>query len=265
MVQMDTSKFVGPKTVTIYVTFAQPQFAEVRLLVSATSHEDLAVTPDTLAFGQVKHGDSPTAAVKVTFLGGGPAQVVSVNADSNYIQPAVKVLNRSNTFVEYELSAKLRPDVPPGKWYTLVWLKTNDAAIPALSVPLTVDVTSQLDLSPPNVQLGDVKIGTQTERRVSLRGIQPFRITAIQGTTDELQIKDTVDSSKQMHVLIVTFKPVHPGDLEQSIKVVTDLKEGNEMEFDVRGRAFGEMKQSSGFFPGRLLGRRKPKDQDLAP
>ncbi len=167
---MDTSKFVGPKTVTIYVTFAQPQFAEARLLVSATSHEDLAVTPDTLKFGEVKHGQSPTAAVKVTFLGTGPAQVVSVNADSNYVQPEIKLLKSSNTFVEYELSATLRPDVPPGKWYTLVWLKTNDAAIPALSVPLTVDVTSTLELIPQNVQLGDVKIGTQTERRVSLRG-----------------------------------------------------------------------------------------------
>jgi len=259
-VQMDTSKFLGPKTVTISVTFAQPGFQEARLLVSAVSREDLSVTPDTLAFGQVKHGDSPTISVKVAFLGGGQARVVGVTSDSNYVQPSIKPLDRNGKFAEYELSAKLRPDVPAGKWYTLVWVKTNDPAIPAVSVPLTVDVTAPLDLSPPNVQLGEVKVGTLAERRVSLRGVQPFKITAIQGVSDDLQVKDTQDGSRQMHVLLVTFKPTHVGELTQTIKIVTDMKEGSDLDFEVRGKAIAEAKEIPSL-PSRLLGRRKLKEQ----
>src|SRR5262249_54097235 len=143
--QMDTSKFNGPKVVTVLVRFEQPQYEEVRLLVSATSRQDVSFNPDTLNFGQIKRGDSPSSTVKLTFLGGAP-QVQAVNCDSNYVQPSIKQLKRTDNYVEYELSAKLRPDVPAGKWYTLVWVKTNDPAMPKLSVPLTVDVSAPLDL-----------------------------------------------------------------------------------------------------------------------
>jgi hypothetical protein len=254
---MDTSKFLGPKTVTVMVPFTQPQFEEVRLLVSATSREDLTVTPDTFNFGQIKRGETPSSTVKVTFLGGGPPKIESVTCDSNYVQTTFKPLKRTETMVEYELTATVREDVPAGKWYTLVWIKTNDSATHKLSVPVTVDVDAPLDLSPAAAQLGDVRVGTQVERRLVLKGVQPFRVTEIKGTSNELQVKDLGDESKQMHVLIVTFKPTRITEVDQTLKIVTDLKEGNELEFEVHGRAIGEVKEFP-LRPFRPLGLRKP-------
>src|SRR5947209_12672162 len=56
LAQMDTRRFTGPKTVTIYVQFDQPQWAEARLSISANARDDISVTPDTLAFGSVQRG-----------------------------------------------------------------------------------------------------------------------------------------------------------------------------------------------------------------
>ena len=53
---MDTNRFVNSKTVTVFVTFDQPRFEEVRLWVQANSREDVTFAPDNIAFGQVKRG-----------------------------------------------------------------------------------------------------------------------------------------------------------------------------------------------------------------
>src|SRR5436189_656819 len=60
VVQMDTTRFTGAKSVTIYVTFDQPHGDEVRLWVRANARDDVSVSPDTLAFGQVPRGRNPS-------------------------------------------------------------------------------------------------------------------------------------------------------------------------------------------------------------
>ena len=53
--QMDARRFVGPKTVTIFVRFDYPSWEEVRLSISADGDE-AGVSPDTLAFGPGPRG-----------------------------------------------------------------------------------------------------------------------------------------------------------------------------------------------------------------
>src|SRR6266850_2372103 len=65
-VQMDTHRFSGIKTVTVYVTFDLPRYEEVRIWVQANSRDDVVVTPDGLAFGRIKRGASPTTAVTIS-------------------------------------------------------------------------------------------------------------------------------------------------------------------------------------------------------
>ena len=52
--QMDTTRFVGIKNVTIYVQIISPASEEVRLWVQANGRNDFAVSPDTLQFGVVR-------------------------------------------------------------------------------------------------------------------------------------------------------------------------------------------------------------------
>ena len=65
--QMDTTRFTGAKSVTIYVQFNRPRNDEVRLLVQASSRDDFTMMPDTLAFGQVKKGTTPSVSTTITF------------------------------------------------------------------------------------------------------------------------------------------------------------------------------------------------------
>ena len=260
--QMDTIRFSGPKMVTIIVRFEDPKIEEVRLWVTANARDDLTISPDSIEFGQVKRGEVISKSVTITFLGGGQERIQDVTSDSNYVQPTVKEIKRTESTVEYQLTAKLRPDVPPGKWYTVLWMKTNTTSLSKISVPLMVEIVATLDLSPAFVQLGEVKVGAQTERRVMVRGNQPFKIKEIQGTDDQVLVQDTTDESKQLHVLIVTLKASRMGEINQTIKIVTDMKEGNEVELQARGKIITELKDSPrGPAPGKLFGRRKPPQE----
>src|SRR5207253_6031172 len=104
---MDTTRFTGVKSVTIYVLFDHPHGEEVRLWIRANGRDDVSITPDTLAFGQISRGSIPTATTRVTFLGNGSTQVVSAQAESNYVLPSVRELQRQGSEAIYELTAKL--------------------------------------------------------------------------------------------------------------------------------------------------------------
>src|SRR5437660_799351 len=83
--------------------------------------------------------------------------------------------------VVYRLTGRLRGDAPVGKWYTDLWLRTNNPSMPQVRVPLTVDIESALSVSPEAVTLGQVKVQGESERRVVVRGVKPFKITRVQG------------------------------------------------------------------------------------
>lgn len=236
LAEMDTRRFYNTKTVTIYVHFDQPRFEEVRLWVQANSRDDVSFSPDNIAFGRIKRGNTPENSVNVTFMGGGQTQITDVKSESNYVQPTLKEVRRDNGEVSYELTTKIRADTPPGKWFTDIWLKTNNPSIPRLRVPVTVEVEAALSVSPNTIVLGQVKAGTESDRKVIIRGITPFRITGISGTDNELRVRETAADSKTVHVLTVTLSPAQVGALTRTIRVQTDLKNGGDIEFTAQAQ-----------------------------
>ena len=86
------------------------------------------------------------------------------------------------------------------------------------------------------VVLGEVKAGTQAERRIIVRGATPFRITAIQGTDAQLDVREASATSKAVHVLTVTLRPEKAGELNRTLQVLTDLRGESNIEFTAKAR-----------------------------
>ena len=226
---MDTRRFIGHKQVTIYVTLDQPQWEEVRLVVRANGRDDLNLTPESFALGQAKRGTSPRSTVSVTFYG---SRITDVEKESNYIQTSVKEVSRDSGSVSYEVTASVRNDCPVGKWYSDVWLKTNNPSMPRVRVPLMVEIQPALSVTPATVALGTIKPGAEVDRKVIVRGTRPFRITRVQGSDDQLSVTDSTKDAKEVHILSVKLKASKTGDLIRRLKVMTDLKEEGEVEFE---------------------------------
>jgi Protein of unknown function (DUF1573) len=146
VVSVDTRRFKGATTKSVYVRFDQPEDTEVRLSISANSRDDLALAPASLAFLLVASnstaapsGESKAAGVTVT-MGDSACNVLAATCESEYIQPSVALLSRQAAGVSYQVSAKLRATPPAGTYYSTVWLTTNSAAMPRVAVPVIVEV-----------------------------------------------------------------------------------------------------------------------------
>ena len=114
-------------------------------------------------------------------------------------------------------------------------MKTNNPSMPRVRVPLTVEIEPPLTVNTTTVALGEVKVGETAERKLVVRGTQPFKITAIKGADDGLEVKDNTSESREQHVLTVRLKGGKPGDFNRTVKVVTDIKDEGEVEFRAKG------------------------------
>jgi hypothetical protein len=205
--QMDTRRFMGTKSVTIFVQFDRPQWEEVRLTIAADAREDIAVSPESMAFGNVVRNSSPSKSVMLT---------------SNYVQLVAKTVKHTDAESVYDVTATLRADTPIGKWFTDIWLITNGPSAQRIRVPVSVDVTSALQLSSPVLAFGTCQPGDKIEKRIIVRGQQPFRILSIGGTSESITASAGSDEAKPVHVLVVGITTSAPGDFAHTLKIVTD-------------------------------------------
>jgi hypothetical protein len=229
LAQMDTTRFHGNKSVTIYVTFDQPRWTEASLVVRADGRDDVAMSPETIDFGQVSRGSPATASTEITIQD--PEMTIRrVRSEGSYVQAHYREVNRSGRGIVYEVQAELKPNTPPGQWYTELVVSTN-ARGTTLRIPVNVDVQPALQVAPRVASLGEVKEGGEVEKRIVIKSAKPFKITRVEGTDSQLSVQDASEASKPVHILTVRFKPSKTGRIDKTVRVVTDLKDDNQVEF----------------------------------
>jgi hypothetical protein len=231
--QMDTRRFSGHKQVTIYVSFDQPQWDEASVFVRAYGTDDISISPTDFVFpGKVKQGTPASAKVTVQFLGIN-WQVLGAESDSGYIEPAFKELRRDNGSVVYEVTASLRKDTPPGRWFTDIWLRTNQGSLPKVRIPLSVEIESASS-TPRTISFGEIKAGQSAERTFSVKGDKPFRVTKVEGAEGEVSAKTSEEPRAEQEVTI-TFKPNKAGTFDRKLIVVTDSTDLKKIEVQAHG------------------------------
>jgi hypothetical protein len=231
-VTIDTRKYSGARVFTIHVLFDRPAVEEVRVTVTATSRDDVTLTPGQLEFGRVKRGTPAKATVTIEYHGTANWQITGVENDNGYLKPDVQHIAAGLGQTIYQLTVTLRPDIPAGAWHSDLWLKTSDAVTPRIRVPLVVEVESTLTATPNDVQLGTVQAGRQAERKVVIRGPAPFKIAKIEGEDGQFQIGGRSDEAKAVHVLKVTFLAKDcVGEVARTFRVHTDLADGETLHF----------------------------------
>jgi hypothetical protein len=170
--QLHTDRFNGFWRKPMYVTFDQPQWSEVTIMVQAVSRDDVALAPESLAFGHIPQGTARDASVQV-LLSGGNWKILQAKSDSDYVEPKVRLLRQDGGESSYQVTAHLRPDLPAGHWFTSIKIATDNPAIPQLSIPLTVEVTQPASASSKTTGTGQRKTNQPDRRTDSGAARQP--------------------------------------------------------------------------------------------
>lgn len=228
---MDTRRYKNP--VTIFVTFIQPQVEEVRLLVSANLRYDVAINPERIEFGTIKRGASQSVTTTISFSGG--TQMTEATCDSGYVLLSIAQPKNTGYGISYELTARMRPDIPVGKWYTDVWVKTNTGS--KLRVPLTVEVEAALSITPGAIAFDGAHVGQPMKKSIIVKGNQPFKIVDVKGGDGTITAAASSKDAKTTHIVTVTFTPDKAGDIDKKLEIVTDLKDEGKVAVPVKGKA----------------------------
>jgi len=235
LVRMDSGRFRGLKTITLYVKLDRPEATEVRIWVKANSRDDIAVNPEVIDFKTVRTGEGGQAKIQVRFFGMPDAEIEGVSAGSGYIR--AKVIETGQTDLEsiFSVQVDLDKQAPVGRWYSDIWLDTNHQSSAKIRIPVRMEVVSALVASPATVEFGAIESGKEMERRVVVRGASPFRLLKIEGP-ESVKARFSSDQAKTTHVVTLIAKGAALGPFFGEIRVLTDLAESPVLALPIQGR-----------------------------
>jgi len=219
-INMDSRRFDGPKTVTISVTVGPHYISTAVLNVQATTRRDVVLNPGYLDFGVVHRGSTPTLYFDVEYAGAGAWRLDEIFKNSNApfnLRPEDLKVRLGAGKTGYRIYVTLKPDAPAGQFKEEILLKTNDAVLP---FHISGNVQAPLTVSPPSIVLSAAK---EKEKRVTVFGSRPFRISKIDGQGQGITAEFASDKLAPAHVIIIRCQPDTPADLRKVLTIYSSL------------------------------------------
>ncbi|MGD9645083.1 MAG: DUF1573 domain-containing protein [Pirellulales bacterium] len=237
---LNTRSYSGQRSATLTVTFDQPFYAEVQLLVTGFVRTDVVLDPPGIEFGTVDAQSAATRTLGLSYAGRSDWKITGIKPTSPYLSAKIVEKNRSAGTVNYEVSVELQPDAPAGYIHEQIFLTTSERT--ELPVEVEGQVVGALTVSPASLFLGVVDPGNSVTRQVIVRSKRPFKVLNVTSDADGFDFKVS-DQAKLLHVIPVTFVAGDkPGKLTASIRIETDLDGGATVDC----KAFGQIARPAG-------------------
>lgn len=225
---MDGRRFVGPKSVTLYVTVGPQYISTAAVTFTANARGDVVLNPGEINFGVVASGSQVTQTIDVEYAGSLDWQIVEVVKSKNApfeVQPRELYRNKPRIFqggkVGYQLAVTLKADAPAGAFTQKILLKTNDPASPVLTVNVEGNIQASLTANPSEIAFRNLKVGQKESQRIVVRGTQPFEIKEVKGSGNGIRT-NFVPRRAAVHFVDIELTPTATGEFARQLEFVTD-------------------------------------------
>jgi hypothetical protein len=225
---VDTTKFEGYKASGLTLVIDRPSYVEVDLNLTCFIQGEIVLNPGQIDFGIVRHASKPTVTLTMNYNGGRPDFAVSrMQTRSGDVTAKVSELGRTaGGPTQFLVTATLNPSAANGLFRDQVTLITNDPAIPTLPISVMANVQSAVTVSPSVLNLGRVRPGEVVKKTIMVRSSQPFKLTEVKASDDDLSATPDPDGSRPLHMVDLTFKaPSRSGPYHAICEIATDLKD----------------------------------------
>lgn len=238
--KFNTSSFTGPKSATITVVLDRPFYAEVQLNVTGVIRTDVVFDPPEADFGEIKEGDTKEIKLSVTRFNRSDWQITDVRSHCSDMQVKISDPMRSNRSVKYDLVLQVKDSMPVGEIHEQLTLITNDQQSPTVEMCIAGKVRPSLSVNPAAVSMGTVKQDGEFERRLVVRGEQPFAIAEVL-CSDERFSFTPPEGQKKVHFLPLKFSADEKaGPIAQNVRIVSDLPHDRYTELLVTGNVVAD-------------------------
>lgn len=238
--KFNTDSFTGMRSATVTVVFAEPRFAEVQLLVTGFVRTDVVINPVEVNFGEFRDGESRPVKFSVSYAGKADWMIKDVRSHYKFLQVAMSERQKTDVGYRYTMDIGLKEGAPVGSFRDRFTIVTNETNLETISVDVMGNVRPELILSPSSLSLGPVQKGSVTSKRLVLRGgVTPFEVTDVKAKDLRFQFTKP-EGKKTLHFITVNFAAGQvPGEVNEEITIVTDLKGGKETVCKVSGKVLG--------------------------
>jgi hypothetical protein len=241
LARFNTDTFRGKKGATLTVVVDKPFYSEVRLRVDGYIRSDMVFHPGEIQFGKIKQGESANESTRVLYAGRSDWKIVDVRSNVPWLVPDKKLIKRGAGRMEYQVAVAVREDAPTGNFQNEIVVITNDNKRPEVPFVVAGTVESPLTIAPQAISLGSLKPGQKIEKRLVVKGAQPFQIESIRCEGWDVTFPKPT-TSKKMHIVPATFEPL---DVEGPQKVAVEITTAGEQSVTAKAILTADVRQQS--------------------
>lgn len=240
-VRMDTRSFKQKRDTTLTILFDAPQFAEVRIPISAYIRQDVVIDPGKVDFGNVAYQSAGKQTLKISYAGRADWNIRDVKITHESLKVTLRETSRNaqavnGINVEYELDVLLSESAKVGRFVDYLTLVTDDARNP--NVPLMVEgvIIADITVSNPSLGVRSLKPGQTAKVSLVVKGLKPFVVEEV----DCGAMKDSVSVSKgdkeeKVQIIQLEFTaPNRPGRFNEKMQVKVRGRQ-EPLEFSLSG------------------------------
>ena len=242
-IRMNTRSFKQQRDTSLTIQFISPQFAEVRIAISAYIRTDVVFEPGKVEFGKVEFLAGKEVTVKIAYAGRRDWKIVDVKMSHQALSASLEETERTTNsngggVVGYELIMKLSPEARPGRIRDIVTLVTDDAANPRVPLMVEAEIVPDISISNPNVAIRALKPGETTTVKLVVQGKKPFLVEDVdcKDLQNCFEIKMSEKENKVQIVELAFTAPNTPGKFTQQMVVKVKINDREDLiPFTVSG------------------------------
>lgn len=220
-IRMNTLAFSKQRDTSLSIFFDSPQFAEVRIPISAYIRTDVVFDPGKVDFGIVDFLAGATRRVRISYAGRPDWTIRDVKISGKELTASLKETSRQGGNVTYDLEMTLAKDARSGRLRDIVTLVTDDAANPYVPLIVEGEIVPDIRISKTNNFLGRLTPGQTKNFNLIVNGKQPFLVEDVdcKSLEDCLNVKKS-DKENRVQQVNIEFKvPENPGKFEEEMQL----------------------------------------------
>ncbi|WP_231615908.1 DUF1573 domain-containing protein [Novipirellula artificiosorum] len=219
----NTNTFIGQKGATFTVVFDKPYYAETQLKVSGYIRTDITFDPAEVAFGEFRAGEPQQREITISHTGNSNWRITDVRSHCTSLQVRLNPPELSPGLVRYRMLVSMKEDVPEGELHERLTLISNDREFPTTEMAISGRARSAVSVSPAAVTLGTSAADAVIDKRLVVKGDEPFEVKDVVCGDQRFEFEIPV-GSKKLHFIKMRFLgDGKAGRIAQEVKIVTDL------------------------------------------
>ena len=233
MARFNTRSFLGQRGATLTVVFDRPRYGEAQLRVDGYVRKDVVCNPGEIAFGTIAAGKTAVKRVEIQYSGKPNWKILGAKSPIPGLELSVEETSRRGGRVGYALTATYTAVDKIGYLQGDIQLQTSDNGRGIVPLQFSGKVVEPISASPSPMLLGSIAPNTVAEKKLILRGEEPFKVIDVK-CSDNCVLCEFGEQSRKLHIIPVRLTAGADGKtVDCHLDIMTDCEAAQRIEIKI--------------------------------